>query len=505
MDDQRTRKDAHEIIIVGAGPTGLALAAELALARCEVVVLERRSDQRVDGVRAGGLHSRTIELLDQRGIAERFLSQGQRAQLAGFARVALDASDLRTRHSYGLILPQQQVEQTLLAWARELGVRVERGVSVVDLEQREDRVEVSLSDGDRREAQFVVGCDGGRSVVRTRTGIEFVGTDAQTSYALAEVTLREEPAWGLRYGSAGVHAIAKMPEPGRARLVLSEPFRDQPRELTLDALRALMIEVYRTDFGLESASWLSRFTDGTRLAARYRDRRVLLAGDAAHVHSPIGGQGLNTGVHDAFNLGWKLARVVRGRCSDALLESYEAERRPVAAKVLRTTLAQSAIDRDDPRAEALRGALAELLRMDEPRRRYAAMMSGLDVRYELGGAHELVGRRVEDVELQVGERALRLYTLMHDGRGVLVDFGASCERATRGYEEDVRYVRARYHGAWELAERVAVPAPGALLVRPDGHVAWAGANENDELDAALARWFGAHARSETESSRASER
>ncbi|MFO0562713.1 MAG: FAD-dependent monooxygenase [Polyangiales bacterium] len=521
MDAQHARKHAHEIIIVGAGPTGLALAAELALARCDVAVIERRTDQRVEGLRAGGLHSRTIELLDQRGIAERFLSQGQRAQLAGFARVALDASDLRTRHNYGLVLGQEQIEQLLFEWASELpripdplarhewmrtastmtsrgseeqgralGVRFYRGVSMTDFEQSHESVDVVLSDGERLAAQLLVGCDGGRSLVRKRAGIDFVGTDAQTSYVLAEVTFRDEPAWGLRYGAAGVHAIAKLPEKGRARVVLSEPFRGQPREVTLDELRALLITVFATDFGLESASWLSRFSDATRQATRYREGRVLLAGDAAHVHSPVGGQGLNTGVHDAFNLGWKLAQVVRGQSPESLLDSYHRERHPVAAQVLRTTLAQTALDRDDPRCAAMRESLAELLRMDEPRRRYAAMMAGLDVRYDFGAEHPLVGRRAPDFELRVDGALVSLYSLMHQGHGVLLDLGCDCESSARAYRERVRYVRAEYDGRWELANGTAVAASRAVLVRPDGHVAWVGDEASDELEASLRRWFG---------------
>ncbi|MBL8680441.1 MAG: FAD-dependent monooxygenase [Myxococcales bacterium] len=481
----------HEIIIAGAGPTGLALAAELALARVDVAIVEPRAAQVVEGLRAGGLHARTIEILDQRGVAERFIAKGKRAQIAGFARVALDISDLPTRHNYGLVLGQEAFEQEMLAWVRELGVVVYRAVAVQDFVDRGDEVEVALSDGRRCAARYLVGCDGGRSFVRKRAGVDFVGTDPQTSFALAEVEFGREPRWGLGYGPFGVRAIGPMGEPRRARVVLTERYEGQPRALSLDELRALLIDAYGEDFGLVRASWLSRFTDATRQATTYRRGRVLLAGDAAHAHSPVGGKGLDTGVQDAVNLGWKLAAVVRGEVDSALLDSYEAERHPAAADVLRSTLAQVALDRDDPRCAAMREAMVELLRMDEPRRRYGAKMSGLDVRYELGGRHPLVGRRVPDLDLRANDQVFRVYTWLRDARGVLLELADAPTLNIAPWTGRIHHVRARYDGAWALPGVGSVEAPSAVLVRPDGHVAWVDDGAGEGLTDALVRWFGA--------------
>lgn len=484
----------HAVVIAGGGPTGLMLAGELALARVDVAIVERRESQDVVGVRAGGLHARTIEVLDQRGIAGRFLAQGQVAQIAAFSQVPLDIRDFPTRHNYGLALWQSRIEQILAEWVAELAVPIYRGREVTGFVQDEGGVDVALSDGRSLRARYVVGCDGGRSRIRKQAGIAFAGWDASISYLIAEVEMGEEPAPGLRRDEKGTYAMGKL-EDGRVRVVLREEQVGQGDAPTLAELRAALVGLYGTDFGLRGASYLSRFTDATRQAARYREGRVLLAGDAAHVHSPMGGQGLNLGVQDAVNLGWKLGQVVHGTSPDSLLDTYHSERHPVAARVLRTTMAQTALSRGDARMDAVRETMSELLRMDEPRRRYAGMMSGLDIYYELGEGHPLLGRRMPDLEVVTAEGPRRVFGLLHAARPVLLDVGEPGVLDIAPWADRVRKVEARYAGAWELPVLGVVSAPGAVLIRPDGHVAWVGDGTDGGLREALTTWFGAPARS----------
>lgn len=480
----------HAVVIAGGGPTGMMLAAELALSRVDVAVVERRESQDLAGSRSGGLHARTIEVLDQRGVADRFLSQGRVGQVAGFSFIPLDISDFPTRHNYGLGLWQERFERILADWLGELPATIYRGREVTGFAQDDAGVDVELSDGRSLRAAYLVGCDGGRSLVRKVAGIDFPGWDASTSYLIAEVEVAEEPAWGVRRGEKGVNALGKLEDGKRARVVLVEPRVGRGDEPTLGDLREALIAVYGTDFGVRDPSWLSRFTDMARQAASYRDRRVLLAGDAAHVHAPAGGQGLNIGVQDAVNLGWKLAQVVQGTSPDSLLDTYHAERHPVGARVLRLTMAQTALGRGDDRTEALRENVSELLQMDEPRKRYGAMMSGLDVRYDLGEGHPLLGRRMPDLDLVTGGGPRRAFSLLHDARPVLLDLGERGALDVAPWADRVRRVEARYAGAWELPVLGAVPAPAAVLIRPDGYVAWVGDGSDRGLRDALTRWFG---------------
>jgi 3-(3-hydroxy-phenyl)propionate hydroxylase len=478
----------HQVVIAGGGPTGLMLAGELALAGVDVAIVERRARQELVGSRAGGLHSRTIEVLDQRGIADRFLAQGQVHKVVHF-HVPLDISDFPTRHNYLLGLWQNHIERILAGWVGERAVPIHREREVTGFAQDDTGVDVVLSDGRSLRAEYLVGCDGGRSLIRKAAGIEFPGWDPTTSWLIAEVEVSEEPAWGFRHDALGTHGIGKL-EDGRARMVLTEPRVGPAGEPTLHDVRQALIAVYGTDWGIHSPNWISRFTDMTRQAAAYRDRRVLLAGDAAHVHPPVGGQGLNIGVQDAVNLGWKLAQVVKQTSPASLLDTYHAERHPVAARVLRSTMAQVALRRPDDRTKALGDYVSELLRMDEPRKRLAAEMSGLDVRYDLGPGHPLLGRRMPDLDLVTSNGPLRLFTLLHDARPVLLNFGEPGGFDIAPWTDRVRSVDARFVGPWELPVIGAVTAPAAVVVRPDGYVAWVGDLTQAGLADALTTWFG---------------
>ena len=483
----RVAKTEHAVVIAGGGPTGLMLAGELALAGIDVVIVERRATQDLDSSRARGLHARTIEVLDQRGIADRFLAEGQAMQIQSFARIPLDIGDFPTRHNYGLALLQIYFERILAGWVDELGVPTAREREVTGLTQDDTGVHVELSDGQSLRAAYLVGCDGGRSVIRKAAGIEFPGWDATTSWIIAEVEMKEQPAFGMREGGG----IGPVEDTGRVGVALKERHAELTREPTLADLREVLIAADGTDYGVHSPSWISRFTDMTRQAASYRKGRVFLAGDAAHVHPPQGGQGLNTGVQDAVNLGWKLAQVVNGTSPDSLLDTYHSERHPVGARVLRNSMAQMALDDTDARTEALRDTMAELLRMDEPRRHVAAMVSGLDIRYDLGEGHPLVGRRVPDLDLHTADGPTRVFTLLHDARPVLLNLGQPGGFDISPWADRVRLVDAGHVGGWELPVVGEIPAPAAVLIRPDGHVAWAGNLTDPELPRAITTWFGA--------------
>jgi 3-(3-hydroxy-phenyl)propionate hydroxylase len=480
----------YAVVIAGAGPTGLMLAGELALAGIGVAIVERRASQDVVGSRAGGLHARTIEVLDQRGLAGRFLSQGEPTQLAGFAWNPLDISDCPTRHNYGLALWQNHIERILAGWVDELAVPIHRGRHVTGFAQDSTGVDVKLSDGRSLRAKYLVGCDGGRSLVRKASGIAFPGWDPTISNLTAEVQMTEEPEWGLRHDALGFHGLTRS-ENGAVRVLVTERHLDRTGEPSLCDLSEALIAVYGTDYGLHSPSWIFGFTDVTRQAASYRKGRVLLAGDAAHVHHSVGGQGLNTGLQDAVNLGWKVAQVVKGTSSESLLDSYHAERHPVAARVLRNTMAQIALlRRRDDRLQAVRDIIAELLGMDEPRKRFAAMMSGLDIHYDFGEGHPLLGRRMPDLDLTTANGPLRLFSLLHRARAVLLNLGEPGSVQVTPWADRVQLIDAGYFGPWELPALGPVTAPKTMLVRPDGYVAWVGEEAQHGLAEALTTWFG---------------
>jgi 3-(3-hydroxy-phenyl)propionate hydroxylase len=482
------RTAEHAVVVAGGGPTGLMLAGELALAGVDVAIVERRADQKLAGSRAGGLHARTIEVLDQRGIADRFLSEGQTMQVAAFAGVPLDISEFPTQHPYGLALTQNHIERILAGWVEELAVPIYRERDVTGFVQDDRGVDVELSDGTSLRARYLVGCDGGRSLVRKTAGIEFPGWDPTTSFLIAEVELAEEPPWGLHHDAIGRHAFRKL-EDGLVGVLVTEEHLPTS-DATLRDLSKALIAVWGTDYGVHSPIWISRFTDMARQAAGYRERRVLLAGDAAHVHNPVGGQGLNLGVQDAVNLGWKLAQVVNQTSPDSLLDTYHAERHPVAARVLRDTLAQVALFRQDDQTKALGEIISELLSMDESRTRFAAMMSGLDIHYDLGEGHPLLGRRLPDLDLVTANGPLRVFTLLHDARPVLLNLGDPGGLDIAPWADRVQLSDATYDGTWELPALGAVTAPAAVLIRPDGYVAWVGDGTDTGLRDALTTWFG---------------
>jgi 2-polyprenyl-6-methoxyphenol hydroxylase-like FAD-dependent oxidoreductase len=495
----------HAVVIAGGGPTGLTLAGELALAGVDVAIIERRPSQDLAGSRAGGLHSRTIEVLDQRGIADRFLSEGQKAQVAGFAGNRLDISDFPTRHPYGLGLRQNHIERILAGWVGELAVPIYRGIEVTGFAQDDSGVDIALSDGRSLRAQYLVGCGGGRSLIRKAAGIAFTGSDPTTSNLIAEAELAETPPeWGIHRDALGIHSLGRVEyeirdgkvvyaDRGPVGILVTERQVGATGEPTLADLSEALIAVYGTDYGIHSPTWISRFTDATRQAEAYRKGRVLVAGDAAHIHPPDGGQGLQTGVQDAMNLGWKLAQVVRGTSPESLLDTYHAERHPVGARVLRNTMAAVALRREDERTRALRDTIAELLGMEEPRRRFAAMLSGLDIHYDLGDGHPLLGRRMPDLDLDTANGLRRVFTLLHDARPVLLNLGEPGGFDITPWADRVQLVDAKDVGAWELPVIGAVPAPAAVLVRPDGYVAWVGDLTQVGLAHALTTWFGSPA------------
>ncbi len=480
----------HSVVIAGGGPAGMMLAAELALAKVDVAIVERRPGHVLAGSRAGGLLTRSIEVLDQRGVADRFLAEGQVHRAMPFGTAMLDMSDLPTRHPYFLGIFQNAIERIMAAWVAELAVRMYYGGEVTGFVQDDDGVDVELADGRSLRAGYLVGCDGGRSVVRKAAGIEFPGWDPTRSNLIAEVEMTEEPPQGVRHDAAGVHALGMMPDGRTVRVVVTEQQIASNGEPTLRDLSEVLITVFGTDFGVHSPTWISRFTDMTRQAAAYRAGRVLLAGDSAHVHYPAGGQGLSLGVQDAVNLGWKLAQVVRGTSPQSLLDTYQDERHPVVARILRHTMALGALQRQDERMKALVDVVSELASMDEPRARLVAISSGLDIHYDLGEGHPLLGRRMPDLDIVSADGPLRVYELLHDARPVLLHLGEPGGFDITAWGNRVQLIDAEYGGPWELPVLGAVSAPAAVLIRPDGHVAWVGAPAGPGLTDALTSWFG---------------
>jgi rifampicin monooxygenase len=468
------------VIVAGGGPTGMMLAAELRLHGVEVLVLDKEAEPtRI--ARALGLHTRSVEVMDQRGLLERFLALGQKYPVRGFfAGIDKPVPDrLDTAHPYVLGIPQTTVERLLTEHATELGVEIRRGRELTGLSQDEDGVTAELADGTRLRSRYLVGCDGGRSTVRKLLGVGFPGEPSRVETLLGEVELTASPETlnavltevrktQKRFGAAPIGD-------GLYRLVApADGVAGDRTPPTLDELKRQVRKLVGTDFGAHSPRWLSRFGDATRLAERYRTGRVLLAGDAAHIHPPTGGQGLNLGIQDAFNLGWKLAAEVGGRAPEGLLDSYHTERHPVAAGVLDGTRAQMELMSVEPGSQALRRLVSELMDFEEVNRYLIEKISAIGVRYDFGEGHALLGRRLRDVGLKRG----RLYELMRSGRGLLID--QTGRLSVAGWADRVDHVV-------DVSEELDA---AAVLLRPDGHVAWAGDDQQDLLGR-LPQWFGA--------------
>ncbi|MFF4442359.1 FAD-dependent monooxygenase [Streptomyces sp. NPDC001621] len=497
-----------DVIIAGAGPTGLMLACELRLAGVDVLILERRAELNGES-RAGGLHARSVELFDQRGIADRFLAAGRKGPFGHFSFIPLDIGSLPTRYPFALAIHQSRVEQLLEERTRELDVPLRRGAEVVGARQNGSGVEVEIASAEgaeRLRADYLVGCDGGRSTVRKLAGIGFPGTPATLTALVGDVKLTDPPP-GIVFGDEsrrehGSFMIFDSDQPGLRRVITMEfdkvTHRDTP--VTLETLREALVKIAGTDFGMHSPHWLSSFSDAARQAERYRDGRILLAGDAAHIHFPSSGQGMNLGLQDAVNLGWKLAAVVNGQAPDELLESYHAERHAATERMLGNIRAQTALWRPDALTDALRDVFGTLVGIEDVNRYLGGACTQLDVRYPLGDGHAVLGRRMPDLDIKTPYGPLRVFELLHAARPVLLDFGglSALHTALDGWQDRVDLVEAQCQDDhWTLPVIGEVLAPAAVLLRPDGHVAWAGSadgsgtdDDTAALEAALTRWFG---------------
>ncbi|PQZ91609.1 hypothetical protein CQ018_13295 [Arthrobacter sp. MYb227] len=477
-------------VIVGAGPAGMMLAAELKLAGIDVQIVEKRSVGELIESRAGGIHCRTIETFDQRGIAERFLNAGTKAQTARFGGSVLDISDFPTRHPYGLGLWQSHLQPILEEWITELGVWIRYGVEVTGFTQDESGVTIETAEGEKLHSSYLIGADGGRSLIRTMAGIDFPGWAAMRSNLIAEVEISRDAPVGMLQDQSGVHGFTLMENGHSYRVVTTEPALGSRTEPTLEDLRSSLLAAYGSDFGVHNPTSLSRFTDATRQATTYRKDRILLVGDAAHIHYPAGGQGIGLGIQDAVNLGWKLAQVIEGRSPESLLDTYTAERHPVELRALKHSMAQTVLQRNDPRTSALAESLGELMVMDEPRKHIAALIHGLDITYDLGAGHPMVGRRMPDLDLETADGRTRVYTLLHAAKPVLLNFQELNHIDIGKGRTHIQNMSVRLLGDIELPLLGRVTSPGAVLIRPDGYVAWAGEGNEQGLEDALAYWCG---------------
>ena len=486
-----------EVVIAGSGPTGLMLAFELRSAGVEVELVDALPG-RTGESRAGGIHARTMELLDQRGLLDGLLAQGRRLDSGHFGGIPLDFSDFPTRYPFTLAVLQSRIECELDHAATSSGAPVQWDSPVTGFRQDDTGVLVEVGGGRPRQirARYLVGCDGGRSTVRKLADIGFDGTDATVTGMLADVELAEPPAevfFGTR-GSVGDFSVVQF-EPGWYRLMAQCHDRVLPRDtgLTFEQFRSAFTELAGTDFGMHSPRWVTHYSDAARQAGRYRAGRVFLAGDAAHIHYPAGGQGQNLGLQDAVNLGWKLAAVLRGDAAEALLDTYESERHPVAARVLQNTRAQTALQRPGAHTGALRDTMSQLIGTDEVRHRLGLMITALDIRYDCAGDHPLTGRRVPDADLATTEGPVRMYELLRAAHPILLVRNGTDVPDIREWKDRVTVVCADDPAAeWSVPGVGVATAPACSLIRPDGYIAWAASDSGTAgLTAALTAWVGA--------------
>jgi 2-polyprenyl-6-methoxyphenol hydroxylase-like FAD-dependent oxidoreductase len=489
------------VIVAGAGPTGLTLATELRRGGIEVLLLEQRSHRGQNGSRAAGMQPRTIEMLDQRGVVDRFLAAGPPAHMGNFAGIVLDYSTLPTRFPHGLNIMQAETEQVLEAIAGELGVAVLWSATVTEFHQDATGVDVVVDTphgSATLRGSHLVACDGGRSTIRKLAGVGFPGTDATMACLIGEVELDDPPEQPLflQRRERGFITVIQF-RPGWHRVVTCEPQRaaGSAGPVTLDELRASVRRIAGTDFGIRSPRWLSHFNDAVRQAERYRVGRVLLAGDAGHIHFPAGGQGMNMGMQDAFNLGWKLAAVVRGDATDALLDTYHDERHAVDADTLNLVRAQAALFGLSEPITQLHHLFGHLIGFSEVNTYLSARLSGLDLRYPGSGDHPLLGRRVPDVAINTSSGTTTIYQLLHRAKPVLLSFSddAALAEATAWAGRVIPVSATTAAGVWTLPDATTIPAPAALLIRPDGYVAWIsdGAPDLAGMRETLTTWCGA--------------
>jgi 2-polyprenyl-6-methoxyphenol hydroxylase-like FAD-dependent oxidoreductase len=485
-----------EVVVAGGGPTGLMLACELALAGVPTIVLERHAE-RPAFCRGFNLNARSLELLDRRGIVERFLADGWRVPVTGFAglEAPLSLAELDSDHPYTLGIPQTRTEELLEQRAIELGVSVRRGHEVIAFDRDADGVTVvaRASDGDQLfRAAYLAGCDGGRSAVRKLAGIAFPGTEATGSWLLGDVALANPASLPVGSHRTQAGSVVVIPRPGYVRIITAERVRptDRDASVTLDDFQAAVSFALCRDVELTEPRWLTRFGDAARQAERYVSGRVVLAGDAAHIHPPAGAQGLNVGLQDAFNLGWKLAAQVRGWAPSDLLESYHTERHAAGARVLLNTRAQVALADPNEKFDPLRALFAEMISFEPIRRYLTETVTGVGTQIDIDAevSHPLLGRLAPNLALETSAGPTKVSALLHGGRGVLLDLAGRSEirSVTAGWADRVEFV---------LAKSLEPRGVDSILIRPDGYTAWI-APAGDEaglrgLRDSLARWFGA--------------
>ncbi|MBW4718311.1 FAD-dependent monooxygenase [Saccharothrix obliqua] len=475
------------VVVVGAGPAGLMLAGELRLAGVDVIVLDKLP-ARTGESRGIGFTIRTAEVFDQRGLLPRFgeLSTGTFGHFGG---IPLNLGVLGAARESAKTVPQSATEEVLESWARGLGADIRRGVEFIGFTEDADGVDVTVRGTNRTlRTRYLVGCDGGRSAVRKLAGFDFPGTEATTELFLADVRgVDIEPRMIGQQVPGGMVMAARLPD-GTHRVIVGERGAP-PRRRSGPPEFAEVADIWKrltdTDISHAEPVWVSAFGDAARQVTEYRRGRVLLAGDAAHVHLPAGGQGMNTGIQDSVNLGWKLAAVLRGTAPLSLLDTYHEERHAVGRALLANTKAQSLFILGGPEVTPLRDVLGELLRYPEVERHLAARVSGLDIRYDVGGgSNPLLGLRVPHLELDRGGRRTSTTELLRSGRGVLLDLGDNevLRRRAEPWVDRIDIVTA--------TARDTPAGVTAVLVRPDGHVAWAAPGSHHDLPMALNRWFG---------------